>query len=200
MKRTLIALTAGGILLTGCSPAADDSAADETTEPQAVATITTTAAAATTTGTPLNSRGNREKDFGELSGSGCFDGPGNCAVEWTLGAPIDATNCSDLDPIENGRVIAVPINVQTGTGQDMGPFNAFFNPYSFSALRGDGVTVPNVSTSVTYQCDESDSRIPSDLAPASKYEGFIVLDVPSDAQSVIFHPDVSEDGWEWPLT
>lgn len=202
MKRTLIAMAAGGLLLSGCSSSDGQPVAEvqPTEAPVATTTAATTTAAATTTfGTPANDRDNRVKAFGEESGTGCDDSPESCAVRWTLDTPVDATGCSPDEPTENGRLIAIPISVQTGTGQDLGPFNSLFNPNSFSALRADGVTLPQVATFAAYTCDESNARVPDNFAPASKYEGMVVLDVPADAQAVIFRPVSSETGWEWPL-
>ncbi|WP_370185107.1 hypothetical protein [Rhodococcus wratislaviensis] len=148
---------------------------------------------------PQNVRGAIDKQFGQRSGLGCKPSDNPCDVEFVVSAPIEATGCSGQYPIENGRLIALPVAVETRTDAQMDPYSGMWNPNSFSAVTAAGVTVSRIATTPTYGCDQSDGTFPDRLAPASKYEGFIVLDIPRDTTSVMFVPHMSDGGWEWKL-
>ena len=148
------------------------------------------------TGSPTNDRGAHEVVFGKPAGLSCDPGP--CAVEFTLDTPFDATECESGYPPENGRLIAIPITVATQQDPDLYASDGMWNPNNFSAVRANGVTTPRVTSAATYGCAQSGQEIPSTMAPASNYEGFVVLDIPDDAKSILFFFDDSIS-WEWEL-
>lgn len=203
MKRILTAIAAGFVLVAGgCSSneGPEPTAPAESSEAQATSDGPTSSPPAAMVPTEANERGNRLKAFGDLNGAGCLNYPTEpCGLQFTLDTPVDATECNSSYPAENGRLIAVPLTVETGAG-DTRPFTNVFNPNSFSALQANGVTLPQLASNATYGCSESETTIPDSLAPESKYEGFVVLDVPVDAESLIFRTNIVENGWEWPLS
>ncbi|QSE94212.1 hypothetical protein JWS13_39245 [Rhodococcus pseudokoreensis] len=148
---------------------------------------------------PQNARGAIDKQFGQRSGLGCAPSDNPCDIEFVLSAPIEPTGCSGQYPVENGRLIALPVVVETRTGAQMDPYSGMWNPNSLSAVTASGVTVSRIATTPTFGCDQSDETFPDRLAPASKYEGFVVLDIPKDTTSVMFLPHMSDGGWEWKL-
>lgn len=156
--------------------------------------------ATTTSAVPTpatNARGAYDKNFGDQNGLGCATRP--CDVEFVVGAPIEPTACGSDYPVENGRLIALPIAVETKAGADLSPYSGMWNPHSFSAVLASGITKPGVTSAAAYGCAESDKTIPDRMAPASRYEGFVVLDVPTDAVSIQFLPHQADGGWEWSL-
>lgn len=175
------------------------------TENQAATVAIPTTEANPTTTTPAkaatNSRGFIEKQFGANSGLGCKDAPAQpCDIEFIIGAPITPSNCDSQYTPENGKLIALPVTVTTKLGADMSPFSGMWNTNSFSALKPTGTTLPRVTSAAAYGCDESDSSIPDTLAPASTYEGYLVLDIPADATALMFTPHSMDGaGWEWKL-
>jgi hypothetical protein len=141
------------------------------------------------------------KSFGELSGLGCStDAIRECDIEFTIGAPTPANNCSDQYLPENGGVpVALPVTVTTNAGIDTSLFNEMWNPNNFSVVQSNGVTLPDVATTATYGCTESERTIPTTLTPASQYEGFVVLDYPPDATTLLYLPTQAKAGWEYTL-
>lgn len=144
-----------------------------------------------------NVRGAIVKQFGDKAGVGCTGSV--CDVDFTIGTPVDATGCSGANPVQNGKIIAMPITVETRAGADLSFASSLWNRNSFSAVLSSGVTLPSLASPAAYGCVESRQEIPSTMAPGSRYEGFIVLDVPADAESIMFLPSVVAGGWEWPL-
>ncbi|MCQ4148648.1 DUF4352 domain-containing protein [Rhodococcus qingshengii] len=197
MNKTFAAVAAISLALLagGCS----------SNDPVAIRTVTETAPATTTTPSPVtkpatNARGFIEKQFDANSGIGCKDPASEpCDIEFIVGTPITPSNCNSQYEPENGKLIALPVTVTTKLGADMSYFSGMWNPNSFSALKPSGTTLPRVTSAATYGCDESDSSIPDTLAPASKYEGFVVLDIPADSTALMFTPHFTEGGWEWKL-
>lgn len=194
MKRTL--LVAVALVLAGCSA----NTIDEPTEAATAASQPnrTTTEAATPTA-PTSPRGNLIKAFGEEAGLGCATE--TCDVEFVLDAPTPATECDGTYSPKFGELLAFPVRVETQPGANMQPFGGMWNPNSFSALIASGVTVPGITSAAAYGCAESDRTIPDSLSPASVYEGFVVLDVPTDATALIFQPNSlgGQGGWEWEL-
>lgn len=203
MKRTFAFALGATLLFAGCGSNGSD---QDTPSPSVDSPLgqpePTSQATPATSEIPTSPRGYRLKTFGDRSGSGCFVDDEPCDVEFVVKAPLPATNCDSAYAPEIGQLLAFPVRVETKLGGDMTPFGGMWNPNSFSALLPNGVTVPRITSAATYGCSESDMSIPDTLAPASVYEGFVVLDVPVDATDLIYAPQLGgggQGGWEWPL-
>lgn len=138
-----------------------------------------------------NARGAIEKAFGEKAGLQ--------NVEFVVDSPVEPTACRDDYPVENGRLIALPVTVETAAGADLSEYTGMWNENGFNAVRANGVTVPRVTSAAAYGCAESDKSIPDTLAPGSQYEDYVVLDIPDDATAIQFIPLQAGNGWEWAL-
>lgn len=149
-----------------------------------------------TTGAPTNARGAIEKEWLELAGAGC-DEPSDCDALFSLGAPQPATGCLAQLPPENGTLLAFPTILQTGNNFDPAAYGSFLRAFDFKTIDAAGYTTAGLSTDASINCIESDT-IPYNPTKKSKYSGFVVLDVPTNAVTLIFDP-FSDGGWEWKL-
>lgn len=151
-----------------------------------------------TTGTPTNVRDALEKQWGELAGMGCED-PAHCDVLFALDDPTNATGCMDQLPSENGRLSAFPVTVKTSEKFDAADYGTLLRSFDFVAIRANGVTTSNLMTDATLNCAESDAALPANPVRSSKYQGFVVLDLPLDTTSIGYVPFSDQGGWEWKI-
>ena len=204
LKKSVVAVGVASLLFTvGCSSDGQTTAElDRPTQPAATSEPSNSPTATANTGE--SPRGNKVKAFDERAGLGCESGGGfPCEVEFVIGAPVPASECSTTQyQPEFGSILAFPIRVEILPGVNVAQYTAMFTPDSFSAVLESGVTTPEITSPAAWVCAESNNSIPSQLSPASTYEGFMVLDVPTDSTTIVFQPGVMEPGqgwWEWPL-
>ncbi|ORL15427.1 hypothetical protein A6I85_06000 [Prescottella equi] len=147
-----------------------------------------------------NSRGAIELRFGQRAALGCGDTLAmGCDLEFVIGDPVELRQCSSRNQPEAGRLIALPISIDTRLGSDLSRMSGMWDSRGFSVVNASGVTIAAAASSSRSNCAESPKPIPDTIAPASRYEGSIVLDVPDDAAAIQFHPRQSDGGWEWTL-
>ena len=202
MKNIIVAVGASLLFLAGCSvgePSTPDPGRSlQQTTSGPLSSLAPTANADTST------RGNLVKAFDERAGFGCEGGGGfPCEIEFVVGAPVPATECSTTQyQPEFGSILAFPIRVQILPGVNVAQYFSMFTPDSFSAVLESGLTIPEITSPAAWVCAESNNSIPAQLSPASTYEGFMVLDVPADSTTIVFQPlvlDPGQGGWEWSL-
>lgn len=128
---------------------------------------------------------------------GCAD-TAQCDVSFVLDAPLDATECFESLPAENGSLKAFPVTIETGSTFDPSAYGSVLRSFDFVAITSSGLTVTSVSTDASINCRESNS-LPAKFSKGSKYKGFVVLDLPVDATSIAYIPSNSDGGWEWSL-
>ncbi|MFI7171646.1 hypothetical protein [Rhodococcoides fascians] len=190
--------TVGALLLVQSCATTEDPSPESTGPDSSTATDTLVPVSPSLTpGGPTNSRGALEKVWGQPAGMGCDD-QAQCDVNFVLDAPGDATDCLESLPAENGSLKAFPVGIETGSTFDPPAYGTILQSFDFVAITSSGLTVTSVSTDASINCQESNS-LPTTFSKGSKYEGFVVLDLPADAASIAYVPSNSDGGWEWSL-
>lgn len=204
LKKSVVAVGMASLLF-AASCSSDEQPTAQLDRPSQQATTSESSGSPTATANIGESpRGHKVKAFGERAGLGCESvGEFPCEVEFVVGAPVPASECStsQYQP-EFGSILAFPIRVEILPGVNVAQYTGMFTPDSFSAVLKSGVTIPEITSPAAWVCAESNNSIPSQLSPASTYEGFMVLDVPTDSTTIVFQPVVMEPGqggWEWSL-
>ncbi len=196
MRRTGAAVAAAAIItLTGCG--ADAGVQDTPPSSSTVAAESTTTAAAP----PTSIRGATLKQFGQESAFECDDQglAGTCALRFVIGPPEPATNCYAGAEAKHGTVLAFPVQVTTDTTFDPSKYTGVFYSQYFSVLRETGVTVRGLDTDAALGCDQNSNTFIDAFSPASRYEAYVTLDVPTDAEALLFLPVQASVGWEYAM-
>lgn len=199
--RRIVILTAA-VLLSGCAVGA--SGGEQETVARTGSTLTPppstterTTTAPTTTANPYNNRGNRVKQFGEEGG--ILDANGNDVVTFVVDsiAPIQC-NTGYAEAPENGVFVGVQMRVSTGP--NLGDLGGYFgvNPYDWSFVGADNITVTTIANTSAALCLEESQVLDSGpYNPGSQYVGMVVLDVPANSGTLIYDPSFMDHGWEW---
>ncbi|WP_433507291.1 hypothetical protein ACQP04_12985 [Pseudonocardia halophobica] len=189
----VITTAVSAVVLTACS---NISPASPTVD------VPTTAAAAPASETPAadaneSARGNLIKQVGETAGWGVSNA--DISVKFVVDKITIDPKCTTqfAASAQNGHLVKVDMRVETTPS--MPPNFAYsINPGAWSAVGEDGITQTSLATAPSFSCLNSNEQLPSQLSPASKYRGSIVLDISSPAGTLIFsHPNPTLGGWEW---
>jgi hypothetical protein len=200
--RTLAAVTAAGLLLTGCSsPVEATTVADGPALPTPSAT---SAAPSTPVGPARSVRGNIPKALGQEAYMMSSTDAKKALVTFTVDSITPDQPCTVDherygDGPSNGHFIGVQLRLSTAPEMTSEPYLQSFMVWAddFSFVGSDGITHDNLATSGTRGCLDDSAEFTSDpLSPGSAYVGSIVLDVPVTSGTLIYAPG-SGGGWEW---
>lgn len=155
-------------------------------------------------GPPRNERGHLQKTIGETSGvSGCGEDGKDMCVKFVVTSIETSQECAGnyAEP-PKGMFIRVEMNVETAPNLAEGnQILPYFNAGTggWQAIKDDGYTVgaQELNTVAVYTCENQPGSIPSQLAPASKYQSGVILDAPVNTVAVVFDPYSEGNGWEW---
>lgn len=211
MKAITTALTAIAMVLVlgGCAPAVDT----EPAPPDDVAAETTTALPSTTEEPPnsdgedesakdhdagfepsKSQRGNIVKKIGEEAGF--RDSNGDDLLVFTVDAiDVDPT-CSSGYPESpaNGHYVAITITAES-TPLLNAEYYFSFSEWSWQVYNTSGVRL-NDPVGNAWSCMGEADLLPTEIGPAQKVHGLVVLDVADPHGIVVFAPDPTLS-WEW---
>lgn len=153
----------------------------------------------------LNDRGNIEASVGdEIVVSGMVD---DAEVYKFKITNIDFdVQCTEpyAQPSENGKFIKVDVEVNTGSKEifDKNYYSgAYISASSFKYISAEGTTFNgDLGSTQTYGCIPQSQKLPSDIGPAQKASGSIILDVPATDGVIIFDDSLSGNGVEYKLS
>jgi hypothetical protein len=203
MKRTsvvLAAIAAAGLSLTACgSTEKDADASGSLTLPAtSSAAASTSSAAATTAAT--NARGNIVKQLGEVGGINNPDG-GEDLISFAVDSITPDPACDSQfhsDP-ENGHLVQLQMRVTTSAELTQDAYDTLGSS-DFNFIGSDGVTKSDLGTMSAFDCFESDNGMftQDPLGPSQSYTGYVIVDVPETAGTLIFKPSWGQSGgWEY---
>ncbi|MCE7002877.1 hypothetical protein LWC34_08535 [Kibdelosporangium philippinense] len=165
-----------------------------------LATPPSSTTTAPTKSSPVTSaRGNIKKTVGEVAAL-CTDT--NCtdlSVTFTLDKIEVNPKCTDKYSAdakpENGHFVVLSFTMKT-TDKFSGHAQYFsLNPFEFSIVGPDGITIQNTSSS---QCMAMSEMLPlGNYSPSSQYIGKVVLDTKHAHGVVVFKQGWMDGGWEW---
>jgi hypothetical protein len=193
--RIVVATAVAAVALTACSNSSPSS-------PTVDVPTTAAAAPAPASATPAadaneSARGNLIKQIGETAGWGVSNA--DISVKFVVDKITVDPKCTTqfATPAQNGHLVKVDMRVETTPSMPTN-FAYSINPGAWSAVGEDGSTQTSLATAPSFSCLNSNEQLPSQLSPASKYRGSIVLDVSSPTGTLIFsHPNPTLGGWEW---
>ncbi len=203
-RSAFLPATALVLALTACS-GADASDAETRASVVTVPPVSTSAAPPTTpaaTDTPapeLNERGNVVLEVGEPSViHRAGDPAAPVAFEFTVEELVVNPECDsgfEQEP-ETGNYLGIRLQVQTSGDYDPREVQKI-SEYDFGILRPDGTPLPEVIGNGQTCFAESDEMSHQRFGPGERYEGWIVLDMPIRAGTVVYAPAGQPYGWEW---
>lgn len=144
-------------------------------------------------------RGNLVKEIGELGGLTDEDG------ELLIGFWVDEIQvdfeCTRESPDAplNGHFVGIKFQVETSPGLADEPDGEFWlSHHDMSAWTSDGKRV-NDPVGNAFWCADDADLLPSRIGPGEGAEGWIVLDLPSNAEAVglTLYTASGRAGWEW---
>lgn len=100
---------------------------------------------------------------------------------------------------QNGHFIAVAIDVETTPelAKDINKF-VWFGAQSWKLIADNGTTYNgSLDSGPAYGCLNDSERLPSNIGPAEKVSGTIILDVPVTSGTLILESTGGGGGWEW---
>ncbi|CAI3794014.1 hypothetical protein NKCBBBOE_00952 [Pseudarthrobacter sp. MM222] len=198
MKTNLavFAVASAALVLSGCAaPSATSPTAPVVTP---VTTSTSTPSASPSPTAPRSARGNLIKKVGQPASLKLASGELTTSfvlTKMTIDAPCTAPYAQ---PSENGHFVALTFDVETTAdlAKDINQF-VWFGGQSWKLIADTGTTYNgSLDTSPAYGCLNDEERIPSEIGPAEKVTGTIVLDVPAASGTLVFEP-AGSGGWEW---
>ncbi|WP_125726651.1 hypothetical protein [Kibdelosporangium aridum] len=157
----------------------------------------------TTTAPPKSSpatsvRGNIKKKVGDVAALCADNGCAEFTVTFTLDKLEVDPKCTDKYSrgvkAENGHFVVLSFTVKTTdkfTGDNV---YSMLNPYDFSIVGPDGITVQNTSST---GCVAVSELLPSNFSPSSQYVGKVVLDTKHAKGVIVYRPGMIDGGWEW---
>lgn len=209
MKTRPLALTAiltAALVITGCStadPAPEAHQAAEEAHVKKVAEIAETQTVAeeepVDEAPSLSPRGFIPKELGEAGGLLDGDEP---VVEFALTEIRWDYQCGEYaSRSENGSFVGLHFDVEVfpaWADQDytLGSFS--MSEFDFQAFTGDGNRINDVGGSA-FMCAESSDELPYDIGPGQSASGWIILDLPEEAEIVAYVLPFEGIGMEWQL-
>ena len=205
----LAALLTAALALTGCVAAAPDNHA-QTRESHAdnVAEISDTdtqdvaevdVEEVDEAGDGLSPRGFLPKELGEVGGILDGDVP---VVEFTLTDIQHDYQCGEYSiRSEHGSYVGLHFDVEVfpeWADQDYALGSFMMSSYDFQAFDADGQRVNDV-TGNAYSCAEASDELPYDIGAGQSASGWIILDLPEDAEIVAYVMSIEGIGIEWQL-
>lgn len=100
---------------------------------------------------------------------------------------------------KNGHFVAINIDVETTPelAKDINQF-VWFGAQSWKLIAGNGTTYNGaMDSSPAYGCLNDAERLPSNIGPAEKVTGTLILDVPVTSGTLILEGTGGVGGWEW---
>jgi hypothetical protein len=200
MKRTAVSLTAialAGLSLTACGDTKTDGSASQLTLPPT--TSATQSSTSASMSPAKNSRGNLVKALGQEAGISGEDG--STTITFAVDSITPDPQCdSDYhsDP-ENGHLVQVQMRLTTSAGVDPSSYDTV-GSNDFKFIGSDGTTKSDLGTMAAFDCFESDKGMMTQdaLGPGQAYSGYILVDVPEAAGTLIFQPSWGQQGgWEY---
>lgn len=195
------AAVATALLLSSCGGAPSETRA----RPELPAAASEDAEAPQPAGPPgpeRNERGNIVKALGEEGGFGSLTAGAPPVLTFSVDAITPAECSSDWEKYgseaENGHLEAVDFRVATAAAPEYDLEYFAVSAYDFKYIDTDGVTHSDLGTAAAYSClDPNESFTSDQLAPASKYVGKIILDLPATSGTLVYAPMITSNGWEW---
>lgn len=100
---------------------------------------------------------------------------------------------------QNGHFIAVAVDVETtpDLAKDINKF-VWFGAQSWKLIADNGTTYNgSLDSGPAYGCLNDSERLPSNIGPAEKVTGTLVLDVPVTSGTLVLENTGGGGGWEW---
>jgi hypothetical protein len=201
-RRGALPAVALALALSACSgaDAADEGGTVVTVSPSAGSPAPTTPAApALDAGAALNERGNIVKQVGEPAGIGRSADPGSPTVlTFTVEDLVINPECTsgfEQAPL-TGNYLGIYLRVETTPDYDPKQLRTF-SEYDFALLGPDGTPIPQVLENAQVCFGADDEMSARRLGPGEQYEGWVVLDMPVRAGTLIYQPAGEPNGWEW---
>ncbi|WP_336711262.1 hypothetical protein [Arthrobacter sp. USHLN218] len=196
MKKSLACLAAAALLLTGCGSTPQSAEAPSVApagETSAVAKATPTATAA-----ERSDRGNLIKEVGQ--GAGISD-DGTDVASFVINSITVDGKCSGqfASEPENGHILILDVSVKTEPALADSVVPSFgLNPFEFKTIAPNGTTSnADLGTAASFSCLDDSELLPSEIGPAEKATGKVVLDAETAEGVLVFHPGYAAAGWEW---
>lgn len=146
-----------------------------------------------------NERGNVPLQVGERVAVPVSDAPGAPTAltfgleEFELNPPCD----SGVEQAPASRnYLAFRMRVETTPDYDPRSLTTI-QERDFAVLGPDGEEIPDVIGNAPTCLDEPTAFAKLRLGPAQEYTGWLVLDVPVDAGTLVYAPQGRSTGWEW---
>ncbi|WP_270256719.1 hypothetical protein [Kocuria marina] len=187
--------------LTACA-GSSDAPASAPTAPSVEPAIAETTQAQPTSG--LSERGNVMKRVGESASITINGQESTPVVNFVVnGIEVDpkCTNPYAEKP-ENGHFVTLDVSAETGPREQFQ--QAFqgseymFNPFDWKFITPSGTTANSVASTPAFSCLTQAEQI-SEMGPAERATGKIVLDVPAKTGTLIYAPGFVDQAWEWKL-
>ncbi len=144
-------------------------------------------------------RGNLIKHVGDWAGIGTAESDEVMSVDFRIAEIEFGIECttSFAGKSENGQFVGLVIEVESYPElEEVGTFS--ISEHDFKAFDKDGKRI-NDPQGQGYTCLTDGERLPSEIGPAEKVTGKVVLDLPENAAVVVFSSWLTEGAWEWPL-
>ena len=180
MRKTFAALAVAALTLVGCSTA--NAPADEFTAPG---------------GAPeTNERGTITAQLGQTYEIGNCDGEACATFSVTK---IETGECEDPFEEPTGRIIDVHVNWQASDKLSETYSYGLFNPGFWWIADKDGNETENDGMNLNPPCPGDEDGIGDTLEAGKSKQGKFQLQVPSNADRLLFEPMEGEGTWDWQI-
>jgi len=203
LKAIFTSIAAVAILTTGCAGQSATQQAAPTVEP--ISTVTPSVMASPTatpsaTATAKKSpRGNVVKTVGEPGWQNLASGEKVMSFVVKSISVDSACTSPYAQAPQNGHFIAVAVDVETtpDLAKDINKF-VWFGAQSWKLIADNGTTYNgSLDSGPAYGCLNDSERLPSNIGPAEKVTGTLVLDVPVTSGTLVLENTGGGGGWEW---
>lgn len=199
------ALDLAPLFLAGCATSADTERADAAEIPSAPSVEPATAEPTTPSAQPddMSPRGNTITQVADFATLRPVADPDCEAVTFAITdiAPDFACTSPYAEPPKNGHFVALTMDIETGPEPKFSeylPGGFYISNYSFKFVTPEGTTANDVSGNA-YMCLNEAEQLPAEIGGGEKVTGRIVLDVPSNQETIIYEDMSSGEGWEWEI-
>lgn len=198
MKKNIVitaALLASAVTLSGCG----SSEPELTGVPVEPATGEgTTSAVPTATKAPRSPRGALIKKVGEPARVLVKEGSDDWALNFTVtDIELDPVCTSpQAVPSESGHLMAISLEAATAPEPVFSQVLGYADFSSWKVIAANGTTVNAVTNNATSWCLAPEDRLPSNIGPAEKVTGKIILDVPDPTGTLVLAQGTNAS-WEW---
>lgn len=200
MKRKFfVVASATALLLTGCGSAATPASAPDVT-PIASSSAAPSSESPSAAAPSTSDRGNLIKKVGQTAGM--TNANGDQAVSFVVKKINTGLKCTGefAEKPDNGHLVGIQMDVQTFKELNDPDFpGADFITSTWNFVSAKGTTFNgNLGSGSAFSCLKEADYLPMNIGPAEKATGWIVLDVPATAGTLIFESDAGT-GWEYEL-